>query len=53
MKHDLATIPVFYAEAMLAAPDSYSPSAQKPRHALTAWQDAGLPVTVKSFKPVD
>jgi hypothetical protein len=38
---------------MLAAPDSYSPSAQKPRHVLAAWQEAGLPVTVNSFMPVD
>jgi hypothetical protein len=53
MTHALKTIPVFYADAMLAAPDSYSPSAQKPRHVLAAWQDAGLPVTVTSFAPVD
>jgi acetoin utilization deacetylase AcuC-like enzyme len=53
MRPALKTIPVFYANAMLAAPDSYSPSAQKPRHVLTAWQDAGLPVTVQSFTPVD
>jgi acetoin utilization deacetylase AcuC-like enzyme len=53
IRHALKTIPVFYADAMLAAPDSYSPSAQKPRHVLAAWQDAGLPVTVTSFTPVD
>ena len=53
IRHALKTIPVFYADAMLAAPDSYSPSAQKPRYVVAAWQDAGLPVTVTSFTPVD
>ncbi len=52
-KPALTTIPVFYMEAMLAAQDSYSPSAEKPRHVVIAWQDAGLPVTLQSFEPVN
>jgi acetoin utilization deacetylase AcuC-like enzyme len=53
MRDAVRPVPVFYTEAMLAAPDSYSPSAQKPRHVLAAWQAAGLEITVKSFSPAD
>jgi acetoin utilization deacetylase AcuC-like enzyme len=36
---------------MLAETDSFSPSAGKPRHVLSAWQHAGLPVSVNTFTP--
>jgi len=47
----LSSIPVFYSEEMLAETDSFSPSAGKPRHVLSAWQRAGLPVIVNTFTP--
>ncbi len=52
MKATLPNIPVFYNEHMLAETDSFSPSAGKPRHVLSAWQDAKLPIVVKSCTPV-
>jgi acetoin utilization deacetylase AcuC-like enzyme len=51
MKGNLQSIPVFYAEEMAAATDSFSPSAGKPRQVLAAWQKAGLPITVQSILP--
>ncbi len=46
MSKTLSSIPVFYTAAMLAKPNSFSPSAQKPEHVLTAWQAADLPLAV-------
>ncbi len=46
MPKTLSSVPVFYTAAMLAKPNSFSPSAQKPEHVLTAWQAAGLPLAV-------
>jgi acetoin utilization deacetylase AcuC-like enzyme len=42
---------VFYSEQMLAETASFSPSAGKPRHVLSAWQRSELPVIVKTFTP--
>lgn len=47
----LSSIPVFYTTAMLAQPNSFSPSAQKPEHVLSAWQAAGLPSAVSGITP--
>jgi acetoin utilization deacetylase AcuC-like enzyme len=46
MTNKHSSIPVFYTFAMLARPNSFSPSAEKPEHVLAAWQAAGLPLTV-------
>ena len=51
MRESLANIPVFYSEAMLAETDSFSPSAGKPRHVLSAWQRSGFPVLVSAVTP--
>jgi acetoin utilization deacetylase AcuC-like enzyme len=45
-------IPVFYAEEMLAESDSRSPSAEKPRHVVSAWEHAGLPIELRPIVPV-
>ncbi len=52
MSESLSVIPVFYSELMLAETGSFSPSAAKPRHVLTAWQRAQLPLTVRAVEPV-
>jgi acetoin utilization deacetylase AcuC-like enzyme len=51
MRESLPNIPVFYSEAMLAETDSFSPSAGKPRHVLSAWQRSGFPVLVSTVTP--
>lgn len=51
MKQGLQRISVFYSEHMLAEAGSFSPSADKPRHVLAAWQKVGLPIIVRSITP--
>ena len=51
MRQGLQRIPVFYSEHMLATAGSFSPSASKPWHVLSAWQAAGLSITLRSFTP--
>jgi len=46
------SIPVFYSERMLAETNSFSLSAGKPRHVLSAWQRAGFPIHLGSIEPV-
>ena len=48
----LATIPVFFAKAMVADSESYSPSAGKPGIALHSWQMLGLPLDIRAPRPV-
>ena len=43
------TVPVFYREEMLAHSDSFSPSAGKPRHVVTAWTSASMPIRIESY----
>lgn len=45
-------IPVFYSPLMVAKARGYSPSPAKPGAAVTAWSDAGLPIVIKSPKPL-
>ena len=48
----LARIPVFFAKAMVANSESYSPSAGKPGLALHSWQMLGLPLEILAPQPV-
>jgi acetoin utilization deacetylase AcuC-like enzyme len=52
VSESLSVIPVFYTERMVAETGSFSPSAAKPRHVLTAWQEARLPLAIQTFEPV-
>jgi acetoin utilization deacetylase AcuC-like enzyme len=47
----LHTIPVFYRQEMVADSQSFSPSASKPQHAVRSWQDRGMPIELRSFRP--
>lgn len=51
MRQGLHSIPVFYSEHLLAESGSFSPSAGKPRHVVSAWKHAGLPITVSDISP--
>ncbi len=51
MGQPLTDIPVFYSEHLLADAQSFSPSAAKPRQVLSAWQHAGLPISVHPITP--
>jgi acetoin utilization deacetylase AcuC-like enzyme len=51
VRERLSSIPVFYSEQMLAEANSFSPSAGKPRHVLSAWRQAEFPVIVNAFEP--
>jgi acetoin utilization deacetylase AcuC-like enzyme len=42
----LGAIPVFYTPAMVAAVESYSPSAGKPAAVVASWVDAGFPLSI-------
>lgn len=46
------TIPIFYDPAQNATEALPSPSAAKPRHVVQSWLDLGLPIELRSFKPV-
>jgi acetoin utilization deacetylase AcuC-like enzyme len=48
MTKKLSSISVFYTAAMLAKPNSFSPSAQKPEHVVAAWHAAALPLAVNA-----
>ena len=48
---ELAAIPVYYSEQLLADADSFSPSAGKPRPVIGAWQEAKLPIALHEFAP--
>ncbi len=45
-------IPIFYDAAQNATEALPSPSAAKPRHVVESWSRLGLPLDVRSFKPV-
>ncbi len=51
MTRRLQDIPVFYSEELLADAGSFSPSAGKPRHVVSAWRNAGLPISVHAITP--
>jgi acetoin utilization deacetylase AcuC-like enzyme len=51
MREGLQSIPVFYCEHMLAESGSFSPSAGKPRHVVSAWKQEGLRITVNDVTP--
>ena len=46
------TLPVFYTPAMVAKPNSYSPSAEKPAAVVAHWQELGLPIVLHTPTPV-
>jgi acetoin utilization deacetylase AcuC-like enzyme len=48
----LAGIPVFYTPQMVAASDSFSPSASKPRDVLASWQALNLLLDVRAPEAV-
>ena len=50
MRESLPNIPVFYSEAMLAETDSFSPSAGKPRHVLSAWRRSDFPASSERLR---
>lgn len=45
-------IPVFYRYEMCADSECFSPSALKPGPVVSAWQEAGVPIELKSFYPL-
>jgi acetoin utilization deacetylase AcuC-like enzyme len=45
------SIPVFYADDMLANSDSRSPSASKPKPVVDSWRHAGLPIQLRPVVP--
>ncbi len=45
-------LPVFFSDAMVAMPQSYSPSAAKPAQVVQHWSALGLPITVHAPTPV-
>ena len=45
------TIPVFYADEMVADSGSFSPSARKPRLVTGAWRGAELPIDWQGVAP--
>lgn len=53
MQRDLHSIPVFFRADMAAATNSYSPSSAKPPLVVDDWQARGLPISVRTFDPVD
>lgn len=48
----LSAIPVYYTPAMVAAVESYSPSAGKPAAVVASWVDAGFPLSIRAPQPV-
>lgn len=45
-------IPVFYKPEQVAPIQPGSPSSEKPKYVVASWQDAGLPIEIRDFKPV-
>jgi hypothetical protein len=43
--------PCFYSASLLAESGSFSPSAGEPPQVLAAWQEAGLPISVRPISP--
>ncbi len=48
----IKTIPVYYCKDMDVPVEQSSPSAQKPGRAVAAWQELGIPLTIKPVRPV-
>lgn len=47
----LDAIPVFYTARMVAESEGYSPSAAKPKAVVAAWQELGLPLSLREPAP--
>lgn len=48
----LIAVPVLYSNLMNAAVQSFSPSADKPRHVVASWQEKGFPIELIAPNPV-
>lgn len=48
----MRAVPVFYRPEQVAPAQGSSPSAEKPVHTINSWRRLGLPIDIRSFKPV-
>ncbi len=53
MTRSFPSIPVFFLPEMVAAANSYSPSAGKPPLVVSDWQSHSLAIDLRGFDPVD